>query len=251
MPTTIQLPPAAPVQHHRLQARRVVAVAAGAASVLILAGGGFAVANHAMTQHDRTSFTATGIRGLVVDVDAGDLTLVSGPAGGRVVVDTSRDWAWSQPDASHTVNNGVLTLSGDCPNLGVGTCRVNQRVTVPAGVDVRVSISSGDISATGLNLAGLDVRTDSGDITARNINARRVRAESNSGNVAASLSGSPDQVIAETSSGNVTLTVPDGAYNVDADTSAGQVHINVEDDPTAEHRLSAHSSAGDVTIDHR
>jgi hypothetical protein len=251
MPTTIQLPPTAPVQPRHLGARRAIAFAAGAAGVLTLAGGGLAFANHAMTQHDQSSFTATGINELVVDLDAGGLTLVSGRAGGQVVVDTSRDWAWSEPDVSHTENNGVLTLSGNCPNLGVGTCRVNQRVTVPAGVDVRASISSGDISATGMNLAELDVLTDSGNISARDINARRVHAESSSGNVEASLSRTPDQVTAETSSGNVTLTVPDGTYDIDAGTSAGQVHVTVDDDPTAIRRLSAHSSAGDVAIGHR
>src|SRR5215212_1695704 len=53
MPTTIQLPPAAPLKRRRLQARRAVGAAGGAASVLILAGGGFAFANHAMTEHDQ------------------------------------------------------------------------------------------------------------------------------------------------------------------------------------------------------
>jgi hypothetical protein len=251
MPTTIQLPAPAPVQHPRRQAQRAVAVAVGAAGLLALAGGGLAVANNAMSQHDQRSFTAIGIRDIRINVDAGDLTLLHGPAGGKVAVDTSSDWAWSQPDARHTVQKGVLTLSGTCPHFGVGTCRVNHRVTVPAGVDVRVSISSGDISATGLDLARLDVVTDSGNISVRDIDARRVHAETSSGDVAASLTRSPEQVSAKTSSGNVTLTVPDGPYNVDAGTSAGQVRINVDDNPSAARRLAAHSSSGDVTVSHR
>jgi DUF4097 and DUF4098 domain-containing protein YvlB len=149
------------------------------------------------------------------------------------------------------VKNGVLTLSGNCPHFGVGTCRVNYRVTVPTGVDVRVSISSGDITATDLDLARLDMLTDSGDIAAQDIDTRRLHAETSSGDVELSLSRSPEQVTAETSSGNVILTVPDGAYDVAADTSAGQVRISVGDDPNAARQLSAHSSSGDVTIDHR
>ena len=251
MPTTIQLPTPTPVQHCRRRAHRTTAVAIGALGVLALAGGGLAIADSALSQHDESSFTAAGIRELVVDLDAGDVTLVPGASEGRVAVDTSREWAWSKPAFRHSVEEGVLTLSGDCPNLGFGTCRVDQRVTVPAGVDVRVSISSGDIQATGLKLAQLDVLTDSGDISARDVDARRVRAETSSGDVEASLAETPERVNAETSSGNVTLTVPNGAYNVDAETSAGQVRVNVDDNPTATRRLSAHSSSGDVTIDHR
>jgi DUF4097 and DUF4098 domain-containing protein YvlB len=144
----------------------------------------------------------------------------------------------------------VPSVTGDF-GAAAGASVVDHRVTVPARVDVRVSISSGDISATGLDLARLDVVTDSGDISVRDIDARRVHAETSSGDVAASLSRSPERVSAKTSSGNVTLTVPDGPYNVDADTSAGQVRINLDDNPSAARRLSAHSSSGDVTVNHQ
>src|SRR3954454_18653601 len=112
MPTTIQLPTPGPVQHPRRQAQRAVAVAAGAAGLLALAGGGLAVANNAMSQHDQRSFTAIGIRDIRINVDAGDLTLLHGPARRKAAVDPPSDLAGNQPGPRHTVKKGVLTLSG-------------------------------------------------------------------------------------------------------------------------------------------
>jgi DUF4097 and DUF4098 domain-containing protein YvlB len=252
MPTTIQLPAAggstapAPRRH---TTRYAVAVGA----VLLFGVSTLAIANEAMTkQADQTQFTTDGVRELVITQDAGDVTLFAGSTAGQVRVTTSRIWSWQQPPSTHTVKDGVLTLTGESPPFpGLGTSDVNQEVTIPPGVTIRVDVSAGKVRATGLDAPRFEVKTSSGSIEATNMNVTAFSATTSSGSIQASLYGATERVNARTSSGSVDLTVPDATYNVDADTSSGQVRIQVTDEPDAARLISAHTSSGDVTIRHR
>lgn len=231
---------------------RGVLYIAAAAGVLALVGGSLAVANRAMAEQDQSSFTANGIRELVIDGDAGDVNLVAGTLGGQVQVTTTRSWAWREPDSSHTVENGVLSLTADCPVLSFGACDVDQRVTVPPGITVRIATSAGSIHAADLQLTSLDVETEAGNIRADGVVVPNFSAGTSAGNIDAIFAGqAPEHVTARSSAGSVILTVPEAAYDVDADTSAGQVRIEVIDDPQATRSISAHTSAGDVIIRRR
>ena len=145
----------------------------------------------------------------------------------------------------------MLTLTGDCPGFGLGSCDVDQRVTVPAGLRVRIAISSGSIQAADLDLAEFDVTTDSGSIRAAGLTVPSFHGKTSSGSVVASFTTPPEHVTARSSSGNVTLTVPQGTYNVDAGTSSGQVRVEVADDPDNSRLILAHTSSGDITVARR
>jgi hypothetical protein len=85
----------------------LVAVAlAGAAAALHSVGG----------RDETTSFTATGVRELVVHHRAGRISLVPSPDG-SVRVTTTRRWSLWAPRTGHAQAGGVLTLSGSCPPL--------------------------------------------------------------------------------------------------------------------------------------
>jgi hypothetical protein len=223
----------------------VAAVAVGG----VLAVSGLTAVSSVMTQHDRTTFAADGIRELVIHQDSGNVTLVTDPTAGHLRVTTSRTWSWQQPASAHTVQDGVLTLTGTCPDFpGLGACGVDQRVTVPSDVKVQVEVSAGNIDGAGLELSSFGAHTDSGSIDATNMAVATFSATTSSGGVHATLSRAPEQATAETSSGNIHLTVPDMPYHVQAGTSAGQVRIDVRDDPSASRSITAHTSSGNVTI---
>ncbi len=252
MPTTIELPPETTPPTERHRRRRALLLCLGVLGALIVAMGSLTITNQVMEQHDRNSFTATQVRALVVEVDSGNVTLVPTTGDeGQVDVDSTMEWTWSQPSTDHVTQDGVLTVTADCPAVGLGSCSVDHHIGVPAGIDVAVTISSGNVTVTGLDLADVDIDTDSGDISATDVSVPEFRGSTSSGDVTATFVDAPEQVTAKSSSGNVHLTVPDDAYDVEADTSSGQVRVNVNDDPDATRRISADTSSGNVTIDRR
>jgi hypothetical protein len=114
------------------------------------------------------TFTAAGIRELVVKVHAGRIELTPSPTG-TVQVTTTRRWSLWTPPSHHTQAAGVLTLTGGCPplgTLGITRCTVDERVTVPAGTHVQVTTSTGDLTGTDLTVASLEASTSRGSITA-------------------------------------------------------------------------------------
>ena len=136
MPTTIELPSnTSPRTARRCRGRTALLASGAAVGALALSVGALTVANHAMTKHDRDSFTASGIREIVIDQDAGDVDLVASATAGEVTVETSSRWAWSKPRSAHTIQDGVLTLTGDCANFAVGSVTstsASPRPPVPA-----------------------------------------------------------------------------------------------------------------------
>ena len=250
MPTTIQLPAAGgsptPVRRHGI--RNVVAGGA----VIVAAVTALIIGNQAMITKDQTQFTADGVHQLVINQDAGDITLVAGSTAGQVRVTTSRSSSWQQPTSTHTVQDGVLTLTGNSSRfLQLGTSQADQEVTVPPGVTVRVDVSAGNIRATDLDAPHFEVNTESGSIDVTDLDVTAFSATTSSGSIQASLFGATERINARTSAGSVELTVPDAAYKVDADTSSGAVRIQVADEPDAARLISAHTSSGDVTVRHR
>jgi len=252
MPTTIELPSETSAPAARSKRRRALLLSLGVLGALGLAMGSLTIASQVMQQHDRSSFTSSDVRALVVEVDSGNVTLV--PTTGdsdQVDVDTTLEWTWGQPSTEHKTEDGVLTITGDCPAVGFGNCNADQRIAVPAGIDVDVTVGSGDITVTGLELADVDISTDSGNISATDVNASEFRGTTSSGDVAATFVDAPARVAVESSSGNVNVTVPDLAYDVEADTSSGDVRVEINDDPDATRQISAHTSSGNVSIDRR
>jgi hypothetical protein len=105
-----------------------------------------------------------------VAVHAGRIELVRSPDG-RIQVTTTRRWSVWAPSTQHRQGGGVLTLTGDCPplgTLGITRCAVDERVAVPAGTRVRVTASTGGLTATDLAAPGqLSARVSRGDIQIR------------------------------------------------------------------------------------
>jgi hypothetical protein len=182
---------------------------------------------------DKTSFTATGVRELVIGVHAGQIELLPS-RDGRIQVTTTRRWSVWAPATHHSQAGRVLTLTGDCPplgSLGITRCAIDQRITIPAATRIRVTASTGDLTATDLAAASLDARLTRGSITA-------------------SFTRPPDRVLARLDAGSVRLVVPATTYAVDATIprNAGHVTVEVPTDPAAPRQISARISRGEIQI---
>jgi hypothetical protein len=222
-PTTTHIPP----QRRGHPVRNTLLVGSGA---LLLFGGGLIALVDLHEHHETTFFSASAIHEVVVDIDAGSVTLQPG-VGSEVHVTTTRQWSLRPATAGHHIDHGVLTITGGCPSFGFG-CDVTEKVTLPAGIAVRVTTGAGGVEATNLNVTSFHSETGAGHVTA-------------------SFTGSPTDIRATTGAGNVQLSVPEGSYRVDTDSGIGEVNVGVTQADDAPSRIVAETGAGQIDIQGR
>lgn len=181
-----------------------------------------------------------------VDSDAGSLRLV---AGDRASV--AQDLRWTgdaRPVVEHRLDGGVLRITARCPDDGGERCQAGLVVTVPAASSARAELAAGGIEVDGLT-GDLDLRSSSGSVRGSGLGPGTVSAESKAGGVDLTFASAAPEVRAESSAGSVDVRLPVGpAYDVSAETTAGSTRVEVPDQPGAEHRVDARSSAGGVSV---
>jgi hypothetical protein len=131
-------------------------------------------------------------------------------------------------------NEVTAGLSGWC----FGRCDLSYHIIAPAGVNMLVHTSSGDISIAGAT-GQIEITSSSGDVTARDI-AHGITATTSSGDVTLSQIGG--RLAVRTSSGDVRLE--DGQV-VDANVQTNSGAIDLAGVAGA---LTLHSDSGDVTL---
>lgn len=233
-----------------LAATAVVVLAAGCGSVQVLGGAGGTPAAPDDGDALRTETTTRvheGVARLVVDIDAGDVSLRAGDGGFAAVTSAVR-WTGTRPEVTQTVDGNTLTVTARCPDrTGVERCEVDLTVDLPPSAPSDLQVGAGDI--TGTDVTGEHVwNSSAGDVTAVELGAAAVRARSGAGDVDLAFAAVPLSVDAETVAGEVLVTVPDDAgYAVDARSGAGETVVEVPTDPGGA-SIAAFSSAGDVTV---
>src|SRR3954454_16497071 len=87
--------------------------------------------------HTETHMVAQPVGAIVIDGNAGDVTLVHGS--GPVAVRETQHYLLHRPHLEQSVRDGVLTLKPHCGSHWHFSCSTDLRVEVPAGVrlDVR------------------------------------------------------------------------------------------------------------------
>lgn len=165
-----------------------------------------------------------------VQLSNGNITIAAGPAG-QVAVTRLLRWTSARPVIDEHWDQGELDISQDCPTgLFEQTCSVSYQITVPPGVPLNLTTSSGNVTTTGIRSTNVQASTGSGDIWL-------------------DFATAPTQVNAQTSSGDVTVKVPRGAsYVVVANADNGLPDLGVPDAPGSPRSITAQSSNGDVTI---
>jgi len=215
-----------PVRQTNPRRRHSVKLMVGAIAAIAL--GGFAVVAvlDYSTQARTDSFV--GVESIVVDLDAGGITL-QGSNGAEVVVNTTlHSSVIGSPDLDQRLTNGVLTITGSCSGLRMN-CGVDQVIAVPPGVPVAVRLNAGDITANGLDVPQFQSQTGSGRVTA-------------------SFVRPPDLVDIRIDTGELLANLPDTGYRVDARTSTGRTDIELHEQPDAQQLIRVRIGTGNIKL---
>lgn len=238
-------------------------------TVVVLAAGLFfgyrALAGSGSPSTDTTSTTyPQEITALDVRVDAGTLTVATGPAS-TATVQAALTWDGEKPTVTQQWTGTQLSVVTGCP--GSGRCEVDLTITVPAGTAVTSTTETGDASLTGLT-GPVSVRTETGEIrlsqlggqvtadaevgsvTGDALTSGAVTATTETGDITLGFAADPQTVVARASTGDVTVTVPRSStgYQITADTDSGDRRVSATQDRSAGRTIEAHTGTGDVTV---
>ncbi|MEU6701711.1 hypothetical protein [Pseudonocardia sp. NPDC046786] len=215
----------------------------GAVASLVLAGCGSGGPEQQENVDDRIDGAVARVE---IDSDAGPVRLV---AGAESSVEQDLRWTGdARPQVEHRLDGDVLRISARCPNSGGERCQAGLVVTVPAEASSRVELSAGGIEISGLT-GEQDVRTSAGEVTGTGLGPGSVTASSSAGGVDLRFAEAAPEVTAESTAGQVDVRLPIGpAYWVTAETTAGSSTVEVPDQPGADHRVIARSTAGSVSV---
>jgi Toastrack DUF4097 len=262
-------------------ARRAVLVL-GVPVALALIGG---VAFNAVAQADQVGFRvhfSAPVRGqrASVSVDNAAATVSPG-AGRRIWVRGTMRGSLTRPAFSWQPTAVGLALHSSCHIELGGSCTMNYDITVPGGMPVAVSDSSGDLNASDLHghvtlsagsgdlgatgLSGtISLAGGSGDIAASGLDGGSVRLSDGSGDITTSGLSGRDVTISDSSgdifvtglagtmvtskneSGDITLTFTKVPQRVDVTDDSGDITLVLPSGPAA-YQVHADSASGDVS----
>lgn len=251
---------------------RLAALLTAAGMTVATSGCGLDILRTTSTDEEKLDQTVNSIE---FDLDSGDVTVSTGE---ESKVSRTIRHAGDLPEASHSLDDGILTLDR-CPDPG---CDIDYTVVVGPDARVQGKSGSGDITVTGLasvvtetgsgdthlvDLASTaEATSGSGDVTLDRIGGE-TRARVGSGDILATgaggtldaetSSGSVDlslavaaSVSARSGSGDVSVTVPDGPYRVTTEAGSGDVTNDLSSDDSAEFAIAARTGSGDIHLRH-
>lgn len=215
----------------------------GAAAALAMAGCGGAGPEQRESVTDRIDGAVTRVE---IDSDAGALRLAAGEQ-----ASVEQDLLWTgdaRPQVEHRLDGDVLRITVRCPDDGRERCQAGLVVTVPAAASARADLAAGGIDVAGIT-GEQELRSSAGAVRGSGLGPGAVTASSSAGGVELGFAAAAPDVTAESTAGSVTVRVPVGpVYDVSAETTAGSTDVGVPDQPGADHRITARSTAGSVTV---
>lgn len=237
-------------------------------ALLVVVGGALAALHFVFDEQSvRTHAIAGPVREIVVRDGSGDVRLIAA-GGSNVRVRETRHYVFGKPSYHQSVKRGILTVASDCGGFAL-SCSADLRVSVPAGIEVRVVADSGDIDADRIDVSYAhlesssgDVKlrlvgrqrlawayTDSGDIHVDTADAAAIDARTDSGDVSVDGAGSLRRVKANTNSGDVAVAVAAGDWALDTGTDSGHVAVSgISRDDHATRSIEAKTDSGDVKV---
>lgn len=191
-----------------------------------------------------------GLTSLAVRADVGEIRVRVVAAGEEPhAVSTSRA-SFSDPAIGVTHSGDTTRLDSDCtgPNW-LDPCEVEWDVLVPAGTDVDLQTSVGEIHVAAVS-GELRARTSVGDVVVTESASPVLNLQSSIGDVNVNSTVAPDSVTVLTSTGDVRVALPgDGTeYRLDAETGIGETTNQVGDDRTSSRVLTLQTSIGDIFV---
>jgi hypothetical protein len=238
-------PPQRPAAHPGRAWLLVLGIGLGVLS--ILSGVGNIVGSIGRDSVTRSE-TFSGVRVVDVDVSAEDVQIEAGPDD-ATRLDRSISWSLGRPTITQQLDGDRLVVRSSCHWWWGRGCSGRVHLTVPASVQVVARSSGGWVGVTGLS-GDLDLESSAAHVDGRMLTSATVRAQSSAGDVDVRFAAPPSRVSAQSSAGDTVVLVPHDTelYRVTASSSAGSTEVLVRSDPSADRRIDAGSSAGDVTV---
>jgi Putative adhesin len=247
--------------------RRAAIIGGSLLAVAFIGWGAFTVVGRIAREKTTSAVSVSGsVRHVIVDLDAGALTLHGGAAS-AVTGTRTVERNFSGPTFSETVAGDTLTVKSRCPSFLDSVCSVSYELTVPADVTVEAKSSGGSLtvadvagdltlnsSAGSVSVSGatgrLKLSSSAGDVRVSDTRSTEINARSSAGNVKVSLVAPPTNVDLSSSAGSATLELPrtPDAYAIDASTSAGSSTVDVDTSTSSARKVRVRSSAGDVKV---
>jgi hypothetical protein len=252
-PPAEQAAPQAPAT--RRSPRTILAVAACALAVLVVAavlvamrpGPAASAPARSKGPNGQVSVTAAQVAAVIFQGVPGKLSVV-GASTTKVSLTGQLRWSGHPPVAVTRREHGghVLLLSYRC--AAASPCTENFRLTVPAGDAIALSQSSAQLTLSGL--AGqVSVTAASVLIIATGLRATTLVASVTSGTLTASFAAPPSLVNVTLISAQAALRLPaSAAYQVSQQVTDGNVTVAVPRAGTADHRVIAHVTSGDLEL---
>jgi len=174
-----------------------------------------------------------------VDVGQGDVAVSAAP---RLCVEVDLHGPSTQPVA-HGVQGTELLLSSDCVR-----CGGEVRITAPRGVDLDVTVGTGDVYLEGRG-AEVYATVGAGHITAVDMVSGWTELASGEGRVDAEWIARPERVGVATSRGKIDLAVPTGVYVLDLMADTGSVEVSgIEEVGFSDAQIAAVAARGSISL---
>ncbi|MCX5195231.1 DUF4097 domain-containing protein [Streptomyces sp. NBC_00249] len=266
---TLPGPPAARAAAARPGHRRAWYGAAALSAVLVVLPAAWQITAVGSTRSGVLSGGSAGRTVAAVEIEGGGSDVTVTPRGdGQVGYQARVTWSFKEPTVEESWLGDTLRLTPHCAGEAIGVtgglgCSIGLEVTVPAGILVRVSAGSGQVSVTGLDgpvdadvgsgtlalsaLRGpLRARVGSGSLRATGLATPQADIGAGSGQADAVFATVPDRVSGRVGAGHLHLTLPEGArYRGDCRSGVGR--CEVEDalrDPASPRTLDLFAESG-------
>ena len=184
-----------------------------------------------------------------IQVGEGNVEIVGGATPDVLVerVDSSAFGHW--PTEKRFVADGVFRIESSCPDLVIGACAADYRITLPEKTPLAIVAEHGDIRLNAIRGPALLSSRD-GSITVDAFCGSVLDASASGGDVDVVATCPTTRLTLRTGSGDIRARVPPGQYTIDADSLDGEVAVDgLVDDPAARARIQALSNDGDVTVE--
>lgn len=197
------------------------------------------------TVHDLA--LADSVQRLVLDPGVGEVQVREAAAGEALGVQTSQTYSGRQPEVNLTQgSDGTARLDASCPRIiGLGTCSIDWEIVVPAGTDLEINSSIGDVDIH--STGSVQVQGATGDIRLSGA-PTQVDLTLSIGDVRVETDAPADSLRVRSSLGDVTLALPEGPYQVHSQTSLGTERLSLDTEPDAPYVVDVQTSLGDILV---
>lgn len=257
-----------PAHHLPMSPGRRLTLAIGSPLALAAIGWGSLSVVSAVGQAGYHTQATIPVHGTRFTLHGGDGSITLAPSGdGQVHLQALVHYSLIRASVSWTTTSQGVVIKSRCPLPTPLGCSFVYHLTVPPGLIVSASASSGDIDASGLKggatlstdsgdlvvngLAGpLRLDSDSGNVVGTGLKGGSVRARSDSGDVSLRFARVPADVRATTDSGDVAIALPPGpaSYLVGTSSGSGSSSVKVPTSSASPHHIHAATDSGDISV---